>query len=66
LLAIKSNNHYVYLAMGRPWISVGLGAVQIAVLVPLVAADAARSGALGAAVGSRSGVPRSEGDPTSR
>jgi O-antigen/teichoic acid export membrane protein len=51
LLAIKSNNHYVYLAMGRPWIATLLGTVQTVLLLPLVAAGSVRSGAFGAAVG---------------
>jgi lipopolysaccharide exporter len=51
LLAIKSNNHYVYLAMGRPWIATILGSVQLVLLLPLVTLGATRSGALGAAMG---------------
>jgi lipopolysaccharide exporter len=51
LLAIKSNNHYVYLALGRPWIATLLGTVQTLLLLPLVALGGAQRGAFGAAVG---------------
>ena len=51
LLAIKANNHYVYLAMGRPWIATLLGTVQIVLLLPLIGIGAAWAGAFGAAVG---------------
>ncbi len=39
LLAIKSNNHYVYLAMGRPWIATILGVASDRAAAP---ADRAR------------------------
>jgi len=51
LLAIKANNHYVYLAMGRPWIATLLGTVQIVLLLPLIGIGSAWAGAFGAAVG---------------
>jgi len=51
LLAMKANNHYVYLAMGRPWLATLLGTVQIVLLLPFVGLGAMHSGALGAASG---------------
>jgi lipopolysaccharide exporter len=51
LVAITSNNHYVYLALGRPWIATFVGTVQIVLLLPLVALGAVQSGAVGVAVG---------------
>lgn len=51
LLALKSNNHYVYLAMGRPRIATLLGCIQIVILLPLVVVGSARAGAYGVALG---------------
>lgn len=50
-LALKSNNHYVYLSMGSPRTATALGLIQTALLVPLAVIGAHRDGAVGAAVG---------------
>jgi O-antigen/teichoic acid export membrane protein len=50
LLALKSNNHYVYLAVGKPRIATYLAAAQTLFLIPLIALGSARAGALGAAL----------------
>jgi O-antigen/teichoic acid export membrane protein len=49
LLALKSNNHYVYLALGKPRMSTMVGFCQIVILLPLLAWGSLRGGALGAA-----------------
>jgi O-antigen/teichoic acid export membrane protein len=50
-LALKSNNHYIYLAQGSPRTATALGVIQTALLVPLVVIGGNRAGAVGAAVG---------------
>jgi O-antigen/teichoic acid export membrane protein len=51
LLALKTNNHYVYLALGRPRMTTIVGLVQILFLLPLLTWGSFRNGALGAAQG---------------
>ena len=51
LLALKSNSHYVYLALGRPRIATLLGAIQVMLLLPMIALGSARNGAFGVAIG---------------
>ena len=51
LLALKSNAHYIYLALGRPRVSAFLGLLQSVILLPLIAIGTARAGAYGAALG---------------
>lgn len=50
-LALKSNNHYVYLAMGQPRLATVLGLIQMALLMPLAIVGSLRHGAIGAAIG---------------
>jgi O-antigen/teichoic acid export membrane protein len=51
LFALKSNNHYVYLALGKPNLAALLGTVHIAILLPMIAVGSAKAGAFGVAVG---------------
>lgn len=51
LLSLKSNNHYIYLALGKPRITMFLGLLQLIILLPLVVAGSLRDGAIGAAMG---------------
>jgi len=50
LLALKSNNHYVYLALGKSRIPALLALLQLIILLPLVVVGSARGGANGAAL----------------
>lgn len=50
-LALKSNNHYIYLALGKPRLSTALGAIQMILLIPMTVIGSLRGGALGAAIG---------------
>ena len=50
LLALKSNNHYIYLALGKSRIPALLGLLQLIILLPLVVVGSARGGAMGAAL----------------
>jgi O-antigen/teichoic acid export membrane protein len=49
LVSMKSNNHYVYLAMGKPKITTQLGAIQMLFLLPTLAICSIKWGVLGAA-----------------
>jgi O-antigen/teichoic acid export membrane protein len=49
LLAVKSNAHYVYLAVGRPRIAMQLGLLEAACLLPMLAMFSFWWGAFGAA-----------------
>jgi lipopolysaccharide exporter len=51
LLALKSNNHYVYLALGKPRMTTIVGCIQVTILLPMLAWGALTGGALGAALG---------------
>ncbi len=51
LLALKSNNHYIYLALGKPRITTFLGLLQMIILLPLVVVGSVRGGAFGASLG---------------
>jgi lipopolysaccharide exporter len=51
LQALKSNAHFVYLALGRPQLATFLGTVHIALLLPAIVVGAHLQDALGAAVG---------------
>jgi lipopolysaccharide exporter len=50
-LALKSNNHYIYLSMGTPSTATVLGIIQASLLVPLAVIGSHQAGAFGAAVG---------------
>ena len=49
LAAMKTNAHYIYLALGRPQVATYLGVLQISILLPMLAFSTARNGAMGAA-----------------
>jgi lipopolysaccharide exporter len=50
LLALKTNNHYVYLALGKSRIPALLALLQLVILLPLVVVGSMRGGAHGAAI----------------
>ncbi|HKR37537.1 MAG TPA: lipopolysaccharide biosynthesis protein [Steroidobacteraceae bacterium] len=50
-LALKSNNHYIYLSMGTPRTATILGIVQTSLLVPLAIVGSIYGGAIGTALG---------------
>jgi O-antigen/teichoic acid export membrane protein len=50
LLALKSNNHYIYLALGKSHIPALLALLQLVILLPLVVVGSAQHGANGAAL----------------
>jgi O-antigen/teichoic acid export membrane protein len=50
LVGLKSNSHYVYLALGKPRVAAFLGSVQISLLLPMIVIGSSRNGALGVAV----------------
>jgi O-antigen/teichoic acid export membrane protein len=52
LIAVKSNSHYVYLALGKPRVATWVGFLQISLLLPLLTWGSIRAGATGAALGS--------------
>jgi lipopolysaccharide exporter len=49
LAAMKTNAHYVYLAMGKPNVPAYLGIVQISFLLPCLVMSSVKFGAIGAA-----------------
>jgi O-antigen/teichoic acid export membrane protein len=51
LVALKSNNHYVYIALGKPKLATMLAFAQMILLLPLLTWGSMRSGAAGAAMG---------------
>jgi len=50
LLALRSNSHYIYLALGKPHIATTLGFIQNLILIPLLAFAVLRAGAQGASL----------------
>jgi O-antigen/teichoic acid export membrane protein len=49
IAAMKTNAHYIYLALGRPKVAAGLGVVQITLLLPSLIFLCMRYGVVGAA-----------------
>ena len=50
IVAIKSNNHYVYLALGKPKLTTLLGVAQISFLLPMLMICSVKWGVYGAAL----------------